>query len=40
MKIIDDEKKLDLIIIDLDMPDMDWEEALKEIKEKQTARGW
>lgn len=34
MKIIDDEKKLDLIIIDLDMPDMDWEEALKEIKEK------
>lgn len=34
MKIIDDEKKLDLIIIDLDMPDMNWEEALREIREK------
>lgn len=34
MKIIDDEKKLDLIIIDLDMPDMNWEEGLKEIREK------
>ena len=31
MKIINDEKKLDLIIIDLDMPDMNWETALQEI---------
>ena len=29
MKIINDEKKLDLIIIDLDMPDMNWETALQ-----------
>jgi len=34
MKIINDEKKLDLIIIDLDMPDMNWETALQEIMNK------
>lgn len=34
LKIADDEKKLDLIIMDLDMPDMNWEEAIKDIKEK------
>lgn len=34
MKIINDEKKLDLIIIDLDMPDMNWETALQEIMDK------
>ena len=34
MKIINDEKKLDLIIIDLDMPDMNWETALQEIINK------
>lgn len=34
IKIIDDEKKLDLIIVDLDMPDMNWEDALKTLKEK------
>lgn len=34
MKIIDDENKLDLVIVDLDMPDMAWEEALQNLKEK------
>lgn len=34
LKIMDDEKKLDLIIVDLDMPDMKWEEALTILKEK------
>ena len=34
MKIINDEKKLDLIIIDLDMPDMNWETALQDIMGK------
>ena len=34
LKIADDEKKLDLVIMDLDMPDMNWEEAIKDIKEK------
>jgi len=34
MKIINDEKKLDLIIIDLDMPHMNWETALQEIMKK------
>lgn len=34
LKIMDDEKKLDLIILDLDMPDMSWEEAIKELKKK------
>lgn len=34
MKIVDDEKKLDLIIVDLDMPDMHWEEGLAELKAK------
>ena len=34
LKIIDDEKKLDLIILDLDMPDMNWEEGISELKKK------
>lgn len=34
LKIIDDEKKLDLVIIDLDMPDMAWEEGIEELKKK------
>lgn len=34
LKIIDDEKKLDLVILDLDMPDMRWEEGFEEIKKK------
>ena len=34
LKIADDEKKLDLVIMDLDMPDMNWEEAIKDIKQK------
>lgn len=34
LKIADDEKKLDLVILDLDMPDMNWEEAIRDIKEK------
>lgn len=34
IKIVDDEKKLDLVILDLDMPDMPWEEGLKELKSK------
>ena len=33
LKILSDEKKLDLIIIDLDMPDMGWEEGLSAIRE-------
>lgn len=33
-KIIDDEKKLDLVILDLDMPDMPWETAIKEMRQK------
>lgn len=34
LKILDDEKKMDLIILDLDMPDMNWEEGLTEVREK------
>lgn len=34
LKIIDEEKKIDLVILDLDMPDMTWEEGLPEIKKK------
>ncbi len=34
MKILNDEKKFDLIIIDLDMPDMNWENALQDIMDK------
>lgn len=34
LKIIDDEKKLDLVIVDLDMPDMPWEEGIAELKKK------
>lgn len=34
LKILDDEKKLDLIIIDLDMPDMQWEKGLAELRKK------
>ena len=34
MKILNDEKKFDLIIIDLDMPDMNWETALQDIMDK------
>lgn len=36
LKIIDDEKKLDLVIVDLDMPDMPWEEGIEELKKKST----
>src|SRR5574344_690754 len=34
LKILDDEKKLDLVILDLDMPDMRWEEGMDELKKK------
>ncbi len=34
LKIIDQEKKLDLVILDLDMPDMRWEDGLDEMKKK------
>ena len=34
LKIIDDEKKLDLVIVDLDMPDMAWEEGIEELIKK------
>lgn len=34
LKIIDDEKKLDLVIVDLDMPDMPWEEGIGELRKK------
>ncbi|MCM1224257.1 MAG: response regulator transcription factor, partial [Lachnospiraceae bacterium] len=34
LKIIDDEKKLDLVIVDLDMPDMPWEEGIEELRKK------
>lgn len=34
LKILDDEKKLDLILLDLDMPDMKWEDGLFEIMKK------
>lgn len=33
LKILADEKKLDLIIVDLDMPDMDWEAGLAAIRQ-------
>lgn len=32
IKVLNDEKKLDLIILDLDMPDMGWEVGFNEIK--------
>lgn len=32
IKVVNDEKSLDLIILDLDMPDMGWEEGFAEIK--------
>ena len=28
LKILDQEKKIDLVVLDLDMPDMPWEEGL------------
>lgn len=34
LKILEEEKKIDLIILDLDMPDMSWEEGLAEIRKK------
>ena len=34
MKIINDEQKLDLIIVDLDMSDMNWEQALVQMRSK------
>ena len=34
LKILDDEKKIDLVILDLDMPDMKWEDGLSEIRQK------
>ena len=34
LKILDAEPKIDLIIIDLDMPDMKWEEGLSQLKSK------
>lgn len=36
LKILDDEKKIDLVILDLDMPDMNWEEGLAELRQKAT----
>lgn len=32
IKIIEDEAKLDLILVDLDMPDMQWEEGLRNLQ--------
>lgn len=32
IKIIEDEPKLDLILVDLDMPDMQWEEGLRQLQ--------
>ena len=34
LKIVNDDKKLDLVILDLDMPDMHWEAGVEEIKKK------
>lgn len=34
LKILDSEQKMDLIIVDLDMPDMHWEEGLQFLKNK------
>ncbi len=34
LKILEEEKNLDLVIIDLDMPDMLWEEGLAELRQK------
>ena len=34
LKLAEDSSDIDLIIIDLDMPDMRWEEGLQELKEK------
>lgn len=34
LKILEEEKNLDLVIIDLDMPDMPWEEGLAELHKK------
>ena len=39
LKILDQEKKIDLAVLDLDMPDMPWEEGLNEMRRKaETAR--
>ena len=34
IKILEKETDFDLIILDLDMPDMDWEEGFKDVREK------
>lgn len=34
LKILDQEKKIDLVVLDLDMPDMPWEEGLCEMRKK------
>lgn len=34
LKILDKEPGMDMIIVDLDMPDMKWEDGLKELKDK------
>ena len=34
LKILDQEKKIDLVVLDLDMPDMPWEEGLGEMRKK------
>lgn len=34
LKILEDENKLDLVLLDLDMPDMKWEEGLEEVKSR------
>lgn len=34
LQILDEYPDIDIVIVDLDMPDMDWEEAIMKIKEK------
>ena len=34
LKILDQEKKIDLVVLDLDMPDMPWEDGLREMRKK------
>ncbi len=38
LKILDDEKKIDLVILDLDMPDMKWKTGCRKSARKQTGR--
>lgn len=37
LKILDQEKKIDLVVLDLDMPDMPWEEGLGEMRKRPNA---